>query len=687
MIYNKTKFVRNIGIMAHIDAGKTTTTERILYYTGISHKIGEVHDGAAVMDWMVQEQERGITITSAATHCVWKYNDQEYFINIIDTPGHVDFTIEVERSLRVLDGAIAVFDGVSGVEPQSETVWRQADRYKVPRICFINKLDRAGANFQRAVTSIKSKLNAKPLIMQLPIGLESEFKGIIDLVYMKAYIWENDQPGANFIETEIPEEYLVPAQNARIALISELISRDENVSLLEQYLNNKITPEDIIKAVRSSTISLYHTPIFCGSAFKNKGVQHLLNGVAMYLPSPIDISEFQVIDKNNNCTTRPKSREGLVIGLVFKVVSDPHMGTLNYIRIYSGQLSAGMTLFNSTTGKTERVSRMLRMHANSKTEIKEAEAGDIVVVTGLKNVMTGHTLCDLEDKVLLESINIPIPVLKVSITPLTANDRNNLSDALVKMTREDPSLIVEANHETQQTILCGMGELHLEIAIDRLKREHKVNVKVGDPIVSYRETITKMHEIDYQHKKQQGGRGQYARVVINFSPGSGDEGLEFINSIKEGRIPAGFIPSVEEGIKLAMKCGKTGAQVVGVKAELLDGDTHAVDSDQESFKIAGQGAFRQALIKCNVRVLEPIMIVVVTTPEEYMGAVQGDLNKRRGQIIEVENVTENTVVIKALVPLATLSKYVSTLRTLTQGRASQSMQFEKYEFSTDQKDL
>ena len=459
MIYNKTKFVRNIGIMAHIDAGKTTTTERILYYTGISHKIGEVHDGAAVMDWMVQEQERGITITSAATHCVWKYNDQEYFINIIDTPGHVDFTIEVERSLRVLDGAIAVFDGVSGVEPQSETVWRQADRYKVPRICFINKLDRAGANFQRAVTSIKSKLNAKPLIMQLPIGLESEFKGIIDLVYMKAYIWENDQPGANFIENEIPEEYLVPAQNARVALISELISRDENVSLLEQYLNNKITPEDIIKAVRSSTISLYHTPIFCGSAFKNKGVQHLLNGVAMYLPSPIDVSEFQVIDKNNNCTTRPKSREGLVIGLVFKVVSDPHMGTLNYIRIYSGQLSAGMTLFNSTTGKTERVSRMLRMHANSKTEIKEAEAGDIVVVTGLKNVMTGHTLCDLEDKVLLESINIPIPVLKVSITPLTANDRNNLSDALVKMTREDPSLIVEANHETQQTILCGMGEL------------------------------------------------------------------------------------------------------------------------------------------------------------------------------------------------------------------------------------
>lgn len=687
---NKNNTLRNIGIMAHIDAGKTTTTERILYYTGISYKIGEVHDGQATMDWMEQEKERGITITSAATRCTWKYNDQEYFINIIDTPGHVDFTIEVERSLRVLDGAIAVFDGVSGVEPQSETVWRQADRYKVPRICFVNKLDRAGANFNRAVNSIKTKLNAKPLVMQLPIGLESDFKGIIDLVKMKAYIWEDDKLGASFAEIEIPIEYKAEAEAAHRLLLDELSNGMlENTDFLEKYIQEILTEEDIIQAIRDSCINLYHTPIFCGSAFKNKGVQHLLDAVAMYLPAPTDIPEVQVIDEDSNKTTRPKSEDSSLIALVFKVASDPHMGTLNYIRIYSGKLKAGANIFNTITNKTERISRMLRMHANSKTEISEAIAGDIVVVTGLKTVSTGHTLCDSKDKVLLESINIPEPVLKVAITPVTANDRNNLSIALVKMTREDPSLIAQIDHETNQTILCGMGELHLEIAVDRLKREHKVNVTTGPPIVSYRETITKedADPIDYQHKKQQGGRGQYARVIIKFTPGSTGTELEFVNSIKEGRIPSNFIPSVEEGIKLAMRSGKTGAQVVGIRAELLDGDTHPVDSDQESFKVAGQGAFRQALIKCNARVLEPYMLLVITTPEQYMGEVQADLNSRRGQITEVENVAENTSVIKASVPLASLSNYVSALRTITQGRASQSMQFEKYEFAPQDKTI
>jgi elongation factor G len=666
---------RNIGIMAHIDAGKTTTTERVLFYTGRSHKIGEVHDGAATMDWMEQEQERGITITSAATTCYW--NDHR--INIIDTPGHVDFTIEVERSLRVLDGAVAVFDGVAGVEPQSETVWRQADKYNVPRICFVNKMDRTGANFYRCVDMIIDRLGAKPMVMQLPDGIESDFIGVIDLLTMRAYHWKDETMGAEYTVEDIPENLREKAEEYHHRLVETAVEQDD--ALMEAYLDGKKpTVEELKACVRKGAISGAFVPVFCGSAFKNKGVQTLLDGVVDYLPSPFDIGAVRGIDVNNDSEIfrEPKDNEPLS-ALAFKVMTDPFVGSLTFVRIYSGCLESGSYVLNSTKDDRERVGRLLLMHANNREDIKEAYAGDIVAVCGLKTTTTGDTLCANNNPVILEKMEFPDPVIEVAVEPKSKADQERMGMALSRLAAEDPSFRVSSNPETGQTIIKGMGELHLEIIVDRMKREFKVEANVGAPQVAYRETISKAMDIDYVHKKQSGGAGQFAKVVIRFEPGDFSAGLEFESKIFGGAVPKEYIPGVEKGLRSIAESGCViGFPIVGVKCSLLDGAYHDVDSSVLAFEIAGRGAFREAMQKCGAKILEPIMSVEVVTPEDYMGDIIGDLNSRRGQVVGMDQ-RGNARVISAEVPLAEMFGYVNTLRSMSQGRAQYTMQFVRYD--------
>jgi elongation factor G len=666
---------RNIGIMAHIDAGKTTTTERILFYTGRSHKIGEVHDGAATMDWMEQEQERGITITSAATTCYWK----DHRINIIDTPGHVDFTVEVERSLRVLDGAVAVFDGVAGVEPQSETVWRQADKYNVPRICFVNKMDRTGANFYRCVDMIVGRLGARPLVMQLPDGCESDFIGVVDLLNMKAYHWKDEAMGAQYEIVDIPANLQEKAKEYHQQLIETAIEQDD--ALMEAYLEGKEPTLEQLKAcIRKGAISGAFVPVFCGSAFKNKGVQTLLDGVVDFLPSPMDIGAVHGHNVNDDSELlREPSDDEPLSALAFKVMTDPFVGSLTFVRIYSGKLEAGSYIQNSTKDDRERIGRMLLMHANNRSDIKEAYAGDIVAVCGLKVTTTGDTLCDAIHPVLLEKMEFPEPVIEVAVEPKSKADQEKMGVALSRLAAEDPSFRVSSNIETGQTIIKGMGELHLEIIVDRMKREFKVDANVGAPQVAYRETISKPAEVDYVHKKQSGGAGQFARVVIQFEPTSYDQGLVFESKIFGGSVPKEYIPGVEKGLTEIAETGcLIGFPVVGVKCSLVDGAYHDVDSSVLAFEIAARGAFRDAMTKCAAKILEPIMTVEVVTPEDYMGDIIGDLNSRRGQVVGMDQ-RANARVISAEVPLAEMFGYVNTLRSMSQGRAQYTMQFSRYE--------
>ncbi len=670
---------RNIGIMAHIDAGKTTTTERILYYTGRSHKIGEVHDGAATMDWMVQEQERGITITSAATTCNWK----DCLINIIDTPGHVDFTIEVERSLRVLDGAVTVFDGVAGVEPQSETVWRQADKYAVPRICFVNKMDRTGANFYRCVDMIVSRLGAKPLVMQLPVGAGDEFEGIIDILKQQYIVWENDQLGASFSYVDVPADMKEKVAQYHAQLIETAVEMDDD--LMEKYLNGEtISEDDLNTCIRKGTIAFKFVPIFCGSAFKNKGVQPLLDAVNLYLPSPIDIPDVTGINPDTDAeeVRKKKTSEPLSM-LAFKLANDPFVGSITFVRIYSGRLEPGVALLNSVKNKKERVGRMLLMHANNREDVKVAVAGDIVALAGLKYTTTGDTLCDPEKPIILERMDFPEPVIEVAVEPKSIADQDKMSLAIAKLVAEDPSLRVESNEESNQTILKGMGELHLEIIIDRMKREFGVEATIGAPQVAYRETITSPATIDYLHKKQSGGSGQFARVKIEFEPGEAGSGFVFENKIFGGAIPKEYIPGAEKGLESALKNGLiAGNQVIDMKATLVDGAYHDVDSSALAFEIAARYAFRQLAQKGSPKILEPIMKVEVITPEDYMGDIIGDINSRRGQISNMED-RANAKIITASVPLSSMFGYVNTLRSMSQGRAQYSMVFEKYSVVPD----
>jgi elongation factor G len=667
---------RNIGISAHIDAGKTTTTERVLFYTGVSHKIGEVHDGAATMDWMEQEQERGITITSAATTCVW----HEHLINIIDTPGHVDFTVEVERSLRVLDGAVAVFDGVAGVEPQSETVWRQADRYHVPRICFINKLDRTGADFYADVDSISNRLGAHPLVMQLPIGTEADFIGVVDLVEEKAHLWRGDD-GKQWDTTEIPEELVVLSAKYRAALIEKVAETSEE--LFEAYLEHgTLTNEQIKSGVRQGTLQGDFNPVFCGSAFKNKGVQLLLDAVVDYLPSPADlppITGFKPGDEEVVIERKLEDTEPFA-ALAFKIMSDPHVGKLTYFRVYSGHAAKGDSVLNTTTGKKERFGRILRMHANSREDVDEVFAGDIVAGIGFKNTTTGDTLSSERSPIQLESMEFPAPVISVAIEPKTKSDDEKLSESLHRLTEEDPTFLVRTDEETGQTIISGMGELHLEILVDRLLREFKVDATVGKPQVAYRETIRRaIEKVDYRHVKQTGGKGQYAHVVINLEPTGPGGGYEFVDLIKGGKIPREYIPSVDAGIEEALEQGIiAGYPLVDVRAILTDGSFHDVDSSEMAFKIAGSMALQEAARKAGVKILEPIMEVEVTTPDEYMGDVIGDLNSRRGKV-EGMSQRGNSQVIRAQVPMSEMFGYATDLRSKTQGRATYSMQFHSYQ--------
>jgi elongation factor G len=670
--------VRNIGIMAHIDAGKTTTTERILFYTGITYKIGEVHEGAAVMDWMEQEQERGITITSAATTCEWA----GHTINIIDTPGHVDFTVEVERSLRVLDGAVAVFDGVAGVEPQSETVWRQADRYGVPRICFINKLDRVGAEFHRCVDMLVSRLNATPLVLQLPIGAEADFKGVIDLVGMKALVWSEEAAKGEMYETlDIPETHVEAAREWHDRLIETLAEGDDEI--MELYLEGTApTEEQIIAGTRRATIAGNLTPVVCGTAFKNKGVQPMLDAVVRYLPSPLDIGSVQghAVGKEDEVIEREPANDAPLSALAFKIMSDPHLGKLTYIRVYSGTLTAGTQVLNSTKGNKERIGKIYQMHANKREEIEKVTAGHIVAVMGLKNTTTGDTLCGPEAPVILESMNFPAPVISVAIEPKSKGDQEKLGVAIQRLAEEDPTFQVRTDEDTGQTIIAGMGELHLEVLVDRMRREFKVEANVGKPQVAYRETIRKTVErYDYTHKKQTGGSGQFAKVQIAIEPtGGGDGGYEFENKVTGGRIPREYIPSVDAGCQEAMEFGVlAGYPMVDVKVTLLDGGYHEVDSSEMAFKIAGSMAFKEAARKADPVLLEPMMAVEVRTPEDYMGDVIGDLNSRRGQIQAMEEAFGMRVV-RALVPLSEMFGYVGDLRSKTQGRANYSMQFDSY---------
>ncbi len=668
--------VRNIGIMAHIDAGKTTTTERILYYTGRTHKMGEVHEGAAVMDWMEQEQERGITITSAATTAVWR----DFRINIIDTPGHVDFTVEVERSLRVLDGAIAVFDAVAGVEPQSETVWRQADRYRVPRIAFMNKMDRVGADFFQSVQSMVDRLGAKPVPVQLPLGREEDFRGVIDLVEMRALVWQ-DELGMNYEVEEIPAELTEQANEYHHQLIDAVAEKDEE--LLETYLENEeaVTPEMIRRALRKATLESDVTPVLLGSAFKNKGVQPLLDAVIDYLPSPLDVPPIHGLDPRteHELSRRPAVDEPFS-ALAFKVMSDPYVGKLTYIRVYSGTLKAGDRVLNTTTDKTERISRLLQMHANHREEREEITAGEIAAAVGLKQTATGDTLAVPEAPIRLESMDFPEPVISVAIEPKTKGDQDKLSMGLQRLSDEDPTFRVRTDDETGQTLISGMGELHLEIIVDRLLREFSVDANVGRPQVAYRETITRPAEkVQGRFVRQTGGRGQYGHVVIDVEPAEPGEGYEFINRIVGGKIPREFIPPVDLGIQEAMESGTiAGYPMVDVRVSLIDGSYHDVDSSEMAFKVAGSMAFKSAVQRGKPVLLEPMMSVEVVTAEEYLGDVMGDLNARRGQVEGLEP-RGNAQVIRARVPLATMFGYATALRSMTQGRATFTMQFDRYE--------
>ena len=666
---------RNIGIMAHIDAGKTTTTERILYYTGISHKIGEVHDGNATMDWMEQEQERGITITSAATTCFWR--DQR--INIIDTPGHVDFTIEVERSLRVLDGAVAVFDSVAGVEPQSETVWRQADRYGVPRICFINKMDRTGANFVRTVEMIVDRLGAVPLVLQIPLGKESDYQGVIDLIKMKAVVWENESLGAKFSLQEIPDEYLDEAKTKRSNLVENALEQDDEA--LEAYLEGKEpNDETLIKCIRKGTISGSFVPVLNGSAFKNKGVQLLLDAVIDFLPSPTDVDAITgVKPAAEENIVRKTSDDEPLSALAFKIMTDPFVGSLTFVRVYSGIIETGASVLNSVKDKRERIGRMLQMHSNHREDIKEARAGDIVAIAGLKLTTTGDTLCDVDQPVVLERMEFPDPVIEIAVEPKTKNDQEKMGTALTRLAAEDPSFQVSSDEESGQTIIKGMGELHLEIIVDRMKREFKVEANIGAPQVAYRETISSNADIDYTHKKQTGGAGQFARVKMSFETLEPGSGIIFEDKIRGGNIPKEYIPGVEKGIRSVANAGLlAGFPVIDFKVILVDGAYHDVDSSVMAFEIAARSAFKEAMPKLGVRLLEPMMKVEVVTPEEYMGDVIGDLNSRRGQVSGTE-ARGNATVIESSVPLANMFGYVNTLRSMTQGRAQFTMHFDHYE--------
>jgi elongation factor G len=675
--------VRNIGIMAHIDAGKTTTTERILFYTGISHKIGEVHDGAATMDWMAQEQERGITITSAATTCFW----DNHQINIIDTPGHVDFTVEVERSLRVLDGAVAVFDGKEGVEPQSETVWRQADKYNVPRICFVNKMDKLGADFYYTVDTIIKRLGAKPLVIQLPIGAESDFVGIIDLVEMKAKVWPGDSKGdvslgAQYETEEIPEGLLQKAQEYRAKLVEDVAEASEE--LLEKFLGGEeISIPELKEGIRQLTIAGEAYPILCGSSFKNRGVQPMLDGVVDYLPSPLDVPEVEghkANDEETIVTRKPDSNEPFA-ALAFKVAVHPFFGRLTYVRVYSGSIESGAQVINSTKGKKERIGKIFQMHSNKENPVDSVSAGHIYAVIGLKDTTTGDTLCDPSSPVILESMTFPEPVIEVAIEPKTKADQEKLSLAIQKLAEEDPTFRTELNPETGQTVIKGMGELHLDILVDRMKREFNVEANVGKPQVAYRETIRRaVEKYDYTHKKQTGGSGQFAKVQISLEPleVTPETSYEFENKVTGGRIPREYIPSVDAGIQDAMQVGVlAGYPTVGVKATLLDGQYHDVDSSEMAFKIAGSMVFKEAARQANPALLEPVMAVEVRTPEEYMGDVIGDLNSRRGHVQSMEDAT-GIKVVRALVPLSEMFGYVGDLRSKTSGRAVYSMVFDSY---------
>jgi elongation factor G len=669
--------VRNIGIMAHIDAGKTTTTERILFYTGINYKIGEVHEGAATMDWMAQEQERGITITSAATTATWR----DHTINLIDTPGHVDFTVEVERSLRVLDGAVAVFDGVAGVEPQSETVWRQADRYGVPRICFVNKMDRVGAEFHRCVEMISDRLGATPLVIQLPWGVEADFRGVIDLVKMRALLWQTEGKGDTYEVLPIPADHVEAARDWRDRLVETISENDEE--MMELYLDGAEPNEaQLIAAIRRATIAGAVTPVLCGSAFKNKGVQPMLDAIVDYLPSPLDIPSIKghAVGHEDQVIERHADPAEPVAALAFKIMSDQHLGKLTYLRIYSGTLEAGKAVLNATKDRKERIGKIYQMHANKREERPAASAGQIVAVMGLKDTTTGDTLCDPVHPVILESMTFPAPVINVAIEPRTKGDQDKLGTAIQRLAEEDPTFQVRTDEETGQTIIAGMGELHLEVLVDRMRREFKVEANIGRPQVAYRETVTKKVEhVEYTHKKQTGGAGQYAKVVINLEPTGGDGGgYEFENKITGGRIPREYIPSVDAGCQEAAEFGVlAGYPMVDLKVTLTDGAYHEVDSSELAFKIAGSMAFKKAAAQADPVLLEPVMAVEVRTPEDYMGDVIGDLNSRRGQIQAMEE-RSGARAVKALVPLAEMFGYVGDLRSRTQGRADYSMQFDSY---------
>jgi elongation factor G len=666
---------RNIGIMAHIDAGKTTTTERILYYTGRSHKIGEVHEGTATMDWMEQEQERGITITSAATTCQWR----DHRINIIDTPGHVDFTIEVERSLRVLDGAVTVFDSVAGVEPQSETVWRQADKYGVPRICFVNKMDRTGADFYRCVQMIKERLGAKPLVVHMPIGVESDYAGLVDLVAMKGIVWKDETLGAEFVVGDIPADLKDKAEEFHHQLVEMCVELDE--AAMEAYLEGKQPDVDTLKKlIRKGTISGAFVPVLCGSAFKNKGVQPMLDAVVDYLPSPLDVPAVQgtEVDGDKEMTRKADDNEPFS-GLAFKIMTDPFVGSLTFVGVYSGVLASGTQVINSVKGDKERVGRMLQMHANHREDIKEARAGDIVALAGLKGTTTGDTLCDPNNPIILERMEFPEPVIEVAVEPKSKADQEKMGVALNRLAQEDPSFRVTSDPESGQTIIKGMGELHLEIIVDRMKREFKVEANVGAPQVAYRESITKKIDWDYTHKKQTGGSGQYAKVKIRFEPGEPGSGFVFENAVVGGAVPKEYVPGVEKGLTLAKETGViAGFPVIDLKCTLIDGGYHDVDSNVMTFDIAARACFREAIPKAGPRLLEPMMKVEVVTPQDYMGDVIGDLNSRRGQVQGMD-ARGNAQVITAMVPLANMFGYVNTLRSMTQGRAQYSMHFDHYE--------
>jgi len=671
---------RNIGIMAHIDAGKTTTTERILYYTGKSYKIGEVHHGTATMDWMEQEQERGITITSAATTCFWR----DHRINIIDTPGHVDFTIEVERSLRVLDGAVAVFDSVAGVEPQSETVWRQADKYGVPRICFVNKMDRTGTDFSRCVEMIADRLGANPLVMQLPVGSEADFAGVVDLITMRSIIWKEETLGAEFEETNIPDDLKEKAAEYRVKLIETALEQDD--AALETYLEGKEPDEETLrKCIRSGTIAGHFIPVLLGAAFKNKGVQPLLDAVVDYLPSPTDVSAIKGIKVGTEEAIEcHNSDDEPFAALAFKIMNDPFVGSLTFIRVYSGKVETGKSLMNTVKGKRERVGRMLLMHSNAREDVKEAWAGDIVALAGFKDTTTGDTLCDEGGQVVLERMEFPDPVIEIAVEPKTQSDQEKMGIALGRLASEDPSFKVSSDPESGQTIISGMGELHLEIIVDRMLREFKVDANIGQPQVAYRETVSAEAEVDYTHKKQTGGAGQFARLKIKVEPLASGSGYEFENKVRGGAVPREYVPGVEKGLRSAMEAGiMTGFPVTDLKVTLLDGDSHDVDSSVMAFEIAARAAFREVAQRAKPQLLEPMMRVEIVTPDDYLGDIIGNLNSRRGNVSGMDQ-RGNARVINALAPLATMFGYVNSLRSMSQGRAQFTMHFDHYKVVPNQ---